>query len=571
MLNSVSFSEARPPQLSLTLQAGDMIQGKLLQLLSDGRATILVNGEKIEAKLQVPLQQGKTYLWQIQQVNHEVLLKEIPATSVKAETVKAEIVNKILTQLSLPKGGFEQKLVQLAVQAGWLTENSNKLSVALQWLSASQSKNSDHQVIEYMSRSGLPFTQDVFQSLTSVFSGKDFSSLLKTLQSSSEATLPIMKEIMIPLEARVGYKVATMALSSSPQTQDSQISRQWVAQTIQSMNISGLVKDAPNRILDRQIQQLLEKPVLQQWEQGNRAYAKGNLQDAIAIWRTVLPSIPASATNEEVLRLLIQDQFGSLPVSSSKIEAVETLFKQTLSLPQEEKFLPLLGKEVLARLSEKIEPALRSNESSQTQLIRTILVTEFKEIFKAVGLNLEAELAKGNNESVNSLKANLLQLLQQEHTSQKQTVQDILSHLQGQKLFTQELGPIIQLFTQIPLPFINELKDANISWSGKKTKEGRIDPHHCRILFHLHLSHLGETMLDVQIQNKIVSLQIFHRLESLDTPRQEVIDSFKNGMKQIGYQLSGIQFNYVSDEARAEKLASIFQQFQSSSRVDVRI
>src|SRR5699024_10500318 len=57
---------------------------------------------------------------------------------------------------------------------------------------------------------------------------------------------------------------------------------------------------------------------------------------------------------------------------------------------------------------------------------------------------------------------------------------------------------------------ISDLSDITLRWEGKRKKNGRFDPDVCRILFYLQLEHLRETIVDVNIQNRLISIYIFN-------------------------------------------------------------
>lgn len=50
----------------------------------------------------------------------------------------------------------------------------------------------------------------------------------------------------------------------------------------------------------------------------------------------------------------------------------------------------------------------------------------------------------------------------------------------------------------------------------KNEKDGKIDSNYARILFYLNLEALKETVIDMQVQNRIVSIYVYNELEGLD-------------------------------------------------------
>ncbi len=501
----------------LPLKAGDLIHAKLLQIENNGRAVIVINGEKMEVKLLSPLEAGKSYLFQIQLANSEILLKHVQTTTGNEETIKATLISQLTRQFGIQKDSWEHRLINLAVHDEWLELGSNKLRTALEWLGQSSMKKQDFQIIEFMSRANLPFSKTIFQSLSALYSGKDVSTLLQTLSISPQHET--IQNLMRPLETKIGYRIAELAFSSL--TKYHEMAKQLL----------------------NQFQQLL----MGSDPQSGKLLVEINATEA---------------------RLL---QTGSnIPLT---LEKIENMLKHEMKLQSDTPILSGLGKYALSVISNSREQQIhqfQTIEEDFLQLIRTEIASEIKKGIKALGINFEAELAGQRSEGLESLKSILLQFQEQGKSAQKQSVQELISHLHGQKLISSDIGNMIHLLIKLPLPLLHQLKDAEISWSGNKTKNGKIDSSHCRILFHLHLEKLGETILDLQVQNRISSLHVFHTIENFEAPSGEIIDAFKLGMKQLGFHVSSIQFQNVSEEEK-NKLTPLYQLLQPKSKVDIRI
>ena len=58
-----------------------------------------------------------------------------------------------------------------------------------------------------------------------------------------------------------------------------------------------------------------------------------------------------------------------------------------------------------------------------------------------------------------------------------------------------------------------------LPWSGKVEckKNGKIDPEFARIMFYLQLEALEETVIDMQVQNRIVTINLYNHDTHLQT------------------------------------------------------
>ncbi|GAA0331694.1 hypothetical protein GCM10008967_22880 [Bacillus carboniphilus] len=561
-MNTISLAGTQFQQINSPIQTGDLLQGKLTKVDAEGTATIRTVGGEVEAKLNAPLEVGKSYLFQVQRTENELVLKVLSTPN----TDVGRAVDVLLKQLALEKGGWEQRLLQLAIKEGWLQSNGSKLSLSLQWLGNSSSPLQDIKVLEFMNRAPLPFTKEVFQSLSTVFSGKGVSFLLQGLANHSQVSPERIQPLMSTLEEKMGLDLIKTALTPSVNQNASRVAKQIIAQIIQ---LPGGTTGEDFFNAEQLFRKITTQSRLQIWESGKQAFLGGNRQEGMMIWRSVLPNVQATMNSDQVSQLFLQYELET-EMNPAKLARIETYLKQETSLSLSQPVLQWLGKSMLTH-GEGFKNFPQSDYEFFMSFNREHVVKELKQIVSMLGLNLEADMASARKEGLESLKAQLIQLMHQDGVPQKLGIQELLSHLQGQKLLTQDTGPILQIFSQIPLSFVHGLNDATIYWSGKKSKEEKIDPHHCRVLFHLHLEKLGETLLDFQVQNQVAKIHVFHRLEGFIPPAEGVKEMLKTGLNKIGYHLSSFQFQYVADVEKEAVFKPVYERIQMLSKVDIRI
>ena len=78
-----------------------------------------------------------------------------------------------------------------------------------------------------------------------------------------------------------------------------------------------------------------------------------------------------------------------------------------------------------------------------------------------------------------------------------------------------ENGPQHQLLMQVPLEFLGKKMDATLEWNGRMKEDGKIDSDFARIMFYLKLDTLNETVVDMQVQNRIVTITVYNDDHSL--------------------------------------------------------
>lgn len=155
----------------------------------------------------------------------------------------------------------------------------------------------------------------------------------------------------------------------------------------------------------------------------------------------------------------------------------------------------------------------------------------------------------------------------------KDQIDSLIQRLNGQTLLQQELGPTSQMITQIPLFALNNT-DLTIQWNGKKQENGTIDPSFCRIIFFLQLPILKETLVDVQIQNRVMTITITNYLEALKPLVIEHTSKLKKLLNEMDYHLSSIQvksFDLPANQIHSKKQFNITSSTGSYTGVDVKI
>ena len=155
----------------------------------------------------------------------------------------------------------------------------------------------------------------------------------------------------------------------------------------------------------------------------------------------------------------------------------------------------------------------------------------------AAGLNHEQQ------KMADSLKSVLLQLSQSQDIppAMKESVQQAVQQITGQQLMLN--SDRSSMFTHVTLfvPILNANGEqtAAVHIQSRKGKRGEIDAQNCRLLFDLRMKALGDTLVDVKVVDKIVSLQVMN-----DQPFvQGLLDSYR---EEIASSLSGIGYQFIS-------------------------
>ena len=155
----------------------------------------------------------------------------------------------------------------------------------------------------------------------------------------------------------------------------------------------------------------------------------------------------------------------------------------------------------------------------------------------------------------------------------KNQAEAILTRLTAFQLLSQETGPLQNVFMQIPIPFADLNNDLTLQWTGRKQEDGMIDPAYCRIVFYLDLSYLKETVIDMNIQNRIISLKIWTEAEQeANRIAFSLLPMLKENLKAKGYHLTTVKIEDFSQRRSVNSdLDKPYYPHPGYSGVDYRI
>ncbi|MBK5497583.1 hypothetical protein JFU50_01345 [Peribacillus sp. TH14] len=245
----------------------------------------------------------------------------------------------------------------------------------------------------------------------------------------------------------------------------------------------------------------------------------------------------------------------------------------------------------------KRRPEALSVTNAEKLVLTQVLETEFqiidftngasvaqqlKEWTKMLGLQLEHALANMPGDGLEdlikdleTLKPLLLKLLNEQNpASVKELAEQILNRITAQQVFSQETGPLQNLLLTLPLNLGSSQTDLTLQWSGRKKKDGKIDPDYCRILFYLELERLKETFIDMQVQNRVIKVTVINEYsKTIEAAADNYLTLLKANLEKMDYRLSGVLFeNPVSKKNTDTKFKSaLFSEKESYSGVDIRI
>lgn len=619
-----------------SLKNGQILFGKVNKVFPNQTAEIQIGHQKMIATLDIPLRTGEKYWFQVQHpIEGKVVLKALDSPDLNISGLKGTAA-QLIAHLGITPEPAATKLAEYLLTNS-LPITKETFQSALQWLKTADAAEVGLPVIKTMFIQQLPFVKDVFDALFTQSKGEPFHKLLsgfkQQLQDGGPGTRTAVKlmEVLNSLHVakqnqlqQIGLqKLVTTWLNSdsTPEMKSGAFSllqkTGFVPKEItESVFLEILIDGAEarsgipkNSSIDKLHQGL---QLLSEAKRG--AFTKvEEIEIAINLIlnsheheETKLPidvhsiqrkNISAEKLSPLAFHLLqsaffeaaakkavggnieVNDLIGYLNknterVAESKGKAGELLFQSLNKLPEAQ----------YARINEKLVLSHVLDTEFQTFDFTNgpSVAHQLKEMTKILGLQLEHALINlsGDNmagfpKDLETLKPLLLKLLNEQiPASIKEMAEQILNRITAQQILSQENGPIQNLLLTLPLNLGSTQTDLTIQWSGRKTKDGKIDPDYCRVLFYLELERIKETVIDMQVQNRIIKVTVINGHGAiLEEAAGQYLDNLRVNLGKMDYRLSGVSFvNPVNEKDRDLRVKPIpFSEAGSYSGVDIRI
>lgn len=557
-----------------SLKPNQVVQGTIVKLFPNNQALIQIGHEQRLAQLDTALVVGEKYYFQVVKNEQYIHLKVLGEPIQQETTLNIEA---LLQQLSLPTDRQTRQFVQHLIQEQ-VPFDRNTLLKSLPILSISDNKQMTFQIIKQMIVQQLPLTRDVFLALQTVMN-ENFSSLLKhidepsvraflndtiggrrLLSSLQDYTKPIREhqfsrhllQLFTQNESLgrlfQGLNLIKQHISLNEHTLQSLLRKQESIFNVETSTLRSIVQ----RIVDNQ-QQIVPRVhvFLATWEQELKVYQKENqplpVDRLLLVSEQLRPIFQTFLSNEQITTLMTKlQQQNQIPL----------LLNTLVSLSNDETYTAL-HQPVTVDFSPKVE-----------------FLQQIKHTLTYVGLNYEQLLQEGQVvEQPLTLKQTLLQMFQQQLPIDQDRIQQLIHFINGLQIQSvEETNYFIYGNFVLPGEKLNLNSDLYMQFQSKKIKDRSIDPNHCRILFFLHLKTLDHTIVDMNIQDRVISLTVYNDQTFLKSLAKPFENRLKKRLKEMDYQLSSISYKRL-EEGDKRQLKTTPQPFMRNnySGVDFRI
>ncbi|MGS2776831.1 hypothetical protein ACVBAX_05580 [Robertmurraya sp. GLU-23] len=561
-------------------RAGQVFQGKVLKLFPNQTAEVQVGSQKVIAQLEIPLTAGERYWFQVQQGEGQVHLKVLTEGKGTGNTN----LEGLLKQFSIPETKTSSAILRFFLSEQ-LPITKESISMANSLFQGKTMTKEDLEAIKQLISRELPLTKATFEAMRSTIKSPPFHAVITSLKNELDAlgTLPQtggrLKEAIEPYIQTGKEKLSAQVLK--------EIVRGWTQakdpfasqQSLKALQQMGFLP-----IED-------EQNILHQAAKRLTGLSAGKEQVQLPGMDSTAKQVSAliAAGNTKDVSTVLKNWIGGILKDSS---VNNQTIKQLFNLLSPNMDSATFDEGVSSLVSKDGIDANKAFNKEVTQQLQTVLsqvesepVEEFKSLLKSgiqtLGLSHESEsfdMIKGKvsdeGSKVENVKSLLIQLLNEDiPTKVKDSAEALLNRLTGIQLMSSDTTPVQQIVIQIPLALMNKQTDLTIQWNGRKDANGKIDPSYCRVLFYLDLENMNETIIDMQIQNRIMKITIINDHENIKQLSSPYLASLKDSLQKLDYQLSNVSFQTQADRVAVKtRKASISSPLTSSySGVDIKI
>ncbi|QQZ07961.1 hypothetical protein [Heyndrickxia vini] len=506
-IQSILRGDVKPLQNLFEFQSGDIFVGNISKIYPNQTAVVKVGNQNILAKLEAPIINGGKYWFQASTKEGEIHLKILSSVSTESQTQ-----NSILKQLSLPNSKVFKELTAFLAKEQIPLPKETILRVG-EWIEHQQNTKEGLDTLKYMVEKDYPFSESIYKSLREALSPKSpIQTLLNDLETqlNAEPKTKTVQSLLSAIESLQPKNVEANSKENIPQ------------------NLLSIIKATTSKM--------------------------GLLFNSDIITNTNNEIITESNIKPLLVKY-IQETDHSL--------VAKKLAEQFINQTNEQKLLSV----VQSLQSEDLE----TNKNTLPQNLLTLL----KKTTSKMGLFYEADILANKEGKINlenSMKPLLVKYVQEtDHSLEtKELAEQIINKMNGQQLLSNSNTPYQHIVYQMPFQLFGFQTELTMQWSGKRKEDGKIDPDFCHVLFYLELENLQETIVDMKVQNRIISMKVINsNIDHLQEMAQSIIPKLKTGLKDLNYSLSSIQFE-SSTNNEVQKSFSKPVKYQYSG-VDIRI
>ncbi len=536
------------------LTPGQILKGKVLKLFPQtGLAQVQLGGMTLHAMLEAPLKAGEEAWLQVQPGQHPVTLRVLKRDQgAPASKSTSADFSAILRSFGLTDNKPGREAIRFFIEHQ-LPVNKARVQQLAQYVKLHGLNTEDTPFLLLAANKDFPLTEQTIQSLKTFFTGAPVQAKLEQWLQAAASYLG-SRGVSVPSQqtvaadtVQVQTSAATSAQNRTPMEPGNRSSnpvdqrllsvpenRQRGQHKLPDLSNAPLERDGDEHRLPAVKEGMQHQPQQQQ----QMTLSKLPVTEVVRQLFQLLFSIKTSQEAGTSRQIHQQHSTGAAPAGTEE--------GATVPNPVNVRELPSSFR------SETIDPArfvkqlgLEYERELMQHLSRhSLLQTERGENAQPTGKSqLDLELSN----QIKPLLVHLTQHGEELPSALRESSQSLLQHVTGQQLMlTSSVSQpsFTEMVFQLPFFMDDSSRKAVVHLQSRKKENGQIDRDNCRLLFHLQMARLGETMADVHIVNRAITIVLFTDHEDVQTGL--IFQWMKEGETALRKQLEGHGYQLLS-------------------------
>ncbi|GIO21951.1 hypothetical protein [Oceanobacillus sp. J11TS1] len=526
------LSQSSKAGLLRNMKSGDILQGTVKQLYPNHKAVIHMQGNQLIAQLEASLSVGGKYFFQV--TSNEGKMPKLQVLTGEQQNGN-HMVSNLLQQLGIKESKLSSQIVNSLVKEQVPIQQPQLMQVIRYLQDNKMSFQQAQPIVMQLMKSRIPVTDATFQALQAFQNG----SLSENLQALERSLLPnqqpiIRAELEHVLRGFPSQESAVRAMLIA----DVQQAKPMLFPLLQNLGFisKAMDKQAWAKILQQwnpsssQTQGTINPPFTTSFEG-----LKDQLQPILTNhkrWMSeanALHGMDTPQSNSSKMQTSLEAHFSNNPQVMQGYKEQDRHLVEPLMEPKNYQALERLIK-IWTASGENI---INNPKEQFLQQLRWVL--------HDAGIHAESAL---KTEGANGMhfKHLLLEMIQASSGgSGKENAQQVVHFLNGMQLNNMhDSNYFIQANIQLPSQKFGLSKDIHLQFEGKKTRDGKIDPECCRIIFDLELQRMKETIVDLHVQRKALAITIYNDQATTPAVVDKLRPSLQEALLKLNYELTTI-------------------------------
>ncbi|TFE25025.1 hypothetical protein [Cohnella luojiensis] len=558
------MGEAQPADARLLeLRIGQIVRGVLMEMLENQEAMININGVQVKAKLDAEMPLGKSTLLQVQPGGNGglITLKPLADTS---DALPEEGLKDVLKTFGLPEQKWAMELLRglkrdgypIGKDAAAFFREAASLKPAgvdaASWANAS----------DVAFRRGLAPTETTLSSLRQALFGQPIHEELANMRTAVDSWMGGVKAPS-PEAAALGQKLQSLLAQGAALIAEGEVQ---LAGEEEGGEVSA--RGARNALTDSTMREASAgfKPVAEMGKTAADSTAAAVKGEGGGAARPLAGAVPqgqapaaAASTQPEASRAAAQ---GSLPPNAQAAAAEGNAAAATRAAASKAGAPAADSLRGAAGLADGAQPSAPKQEAAWLgRFLQWLGVGHERQLLHAAEARLpggDAGLPAGAaaapapgadapgqeaRPAADTLKGALLALAAHDDVppALREAAQTLANQVTGQQLLLSSdrstVVPFSHMTLFVPMKGADGETTATVHVQTRRSRRGEWDTDNCHLLFDLKMRNLGDTVVDVQVVDRIVSVKLLSDFPGMTELLDQARDELVTGMSSAGFQL----------------------------------